>query len=301
MPAMLLLLGCLWSAVFIMGGRFATTPQGLLSASLFTFFYFANWAIILGLTNWPAAITHFWSLAIEEQFYILWPTVFFLLLQYNVKIKKVIAALLVACTLLIAWRIYLFSSQVSFSRVYFATDTRLCSMLFGCILSIVVCYGFLPIWFKRFSGHIIAASLFALTLCIFLMNNSLKFTYYGGFEIVALATCMLIAASIFSQNWFTKILSSKVLVWFGKLSYGIYLWHGVIFYFFEKIQISVTNSSIVLFALQFGTSLIAASASYYLFELWFLKLKSRLVHKNEIGKSKDTTDFKKKKVIQVNY
>ncbi|RYZ28792.1 MAG: acyltransferase [Chitinophagaceae bacterium] len=275
MPAMLVVLFGLWLAIFVFGNKFGTTPAIMFSSTIYTLFYSANWVITFGLAPWPAAIVHFWSLAIEEQFYLLWPIVFFLLLKQKVKPINIVISILVLVLILMAWRIFLWTAQHNFARVYFSTDTRLNSLFIGCLLAIVASNDLIPKSIKNYSALILVMSVCVLVPCFFYMNNGSGFTYFFGFEIAAVLTAGMIVGVLYGQNLFTRFLEQKVLIWFGKLSYGIYLWHGVLFYFFEKIDFPFKEYKPVLFIFQMGFSLLAACFSYYFVEKYFLQFKSR--------------------------
>ena len=98
--------------------------------------YCANYYVIFGPGNVPAGTGILWSLAVEEHFYLLYPVCFLLMSRYFTK-RKTIAVLALACVLVLSWRMVLvYRYGVSEFRTYYATDTRIDSIIFGCILAI---------------------------------------------------------------------------------------------------------------------------------------------------------------------
>jgi peptidoglycan/LPS O-acetylase OafA/YrhL len=217
-------------------------PQQFRDAVIANAFYVGNWQLILGDVSYfarfepPGPLNHLWSLAIEEQFYILWP--FILLigvklvreapLPSGVRPRLAIATLglaLVSAILMAA----LYRPSLDPSRVYYGTDTRAMELLFGAALAMV--------WPSRKLSHGISAGarntldlagvagLLVIALMVWQTDQYSSFLYRGGFVLLSIATVMVLAPLAHPACRLGAILGWKPLVWVGVRSYGIYLWH----------------------------------------------------------------------------
>lgn len=202
-------------------------------------FWFTNWWYIFQDLSYfeamgaPSPVTHFWSLAIEEQFYVVWPPLLLLLFRGKVKkrgIQRVILVLALASVLLMA---VLYVPDGDPSRVYYGTDTRAFSLLIGAFLAFV-----LPV--HRVCGHgrkglspkqreaigvVGIVCCVGIVLLMIFVDSYSPFLYYGGILLVSLLTGALIISLVDPRNAIAKVFSWKPLVYVGKISYGIYIWH----------------------------------------------------------------------------
>lgn len=215
-------------------------------------------ASVLGFNNWwqifnkvsyfeaagvPSPFTHCWSLAIETQFYLIYPLI--LLAVYKLaksrgdgRAKR--GLLFAGVTLLLALisvilMIVLFDPQQDASRIYYGTDTRAFSLLFGALLAILWEYRMVP---RRLSasvnmvlGSVSFAVLFVMTIAI---NGSSNFWYRGGQFVGTILTVLVIYAVSGRKTWLSTFLSHPVLKWIGDRSYSIYLWHYPIILLISK-------------------------------------------------------------------
>lgn len=292
MPAMLLLLTGIWAGVFIFNQYFKTSPSVMFSATLYTLFYSANWALALNLTPWPAAIDHFWSLAVEEQFYLFWPFLLYLMLKNKWKSHYIIYTLLLAILLVVIWRSYLWYNDANFGRCYFATDTRVSGLLIGCLLAIFISEGRIEFTRRIYKVIRLAAylSLIILLIALFYANNGFSLMYFGGFELAALLSMFLIAGLLFKpEPLFEAVFKFKPLVWIGRISYGLYLWHGVVFYFISKMSFPFKQIRFFTFSLEIGLSILAATISFYLIEKKVLVYKKQYQLRKDYNKKALTT------------
>lgn len=251
-------------------------------------------SIVGYFTNWVRAyetphlwfLTHFWSLAIEEQFYLVWPFVLFALLRSRMTRRGVlltVTALILASVVLMA---ALHSSGATTLRLYTGSDTRAHSLLVGCWFSLALHWGYLRTesW-KRYQPFAIF-SLIVLFAAVFLVRSGTEVLYLGGSFVVAVCAGILILALVVSdQNRLTEIFTDPLLLWLGKRSYGLYIWHWPFFYlcsYLKRPAIAIPCAVI--------TALAAAAISYKFIELPFLRMKERFsVTEPDQGKVQRTT------------
>lgn len=206
------------------------------------------WAALCWVTNWwyilrdvsyfdalgaPSPVTHFWSLAIEEQFYLIWPVVLIVAHKLGVKRSHMRNATLVLVLASALEMALLFSPDADPSRVYYGTDTRAFSLLIGAWLAFVWPSNQLgatnEVHLDRnvrvtldAVGGIALIGLLAMMACI---EGTSAFMYRGGILLASIITMMVIAVIVHPSSILGKAFSAKPLVWIGLRSYGIYLWH----------------------------------------------------------------------------
>ncbi len=246
---------------------------------LYALFYLTNWQRALNGSDIAGLLGHTWSLAIEEQFYLIWAGLLFLMLR-RFRRNSIIfttAAIICAAALFRAAR---WHGKESVDYLYNAFDSRIDALLIGCLASQLISWGKIPKTFLASRGFA-SCAFFCLLIAVAVVFNlsesyNSAFLYLGGFTVFALAVGVCIAwlagnAKNPSKNRLQKLLETKPLVWIGKTSYGIYLWHtaaiSLTFPVFGKPLVRLLAALILTFSL--------AALSYYLVETPFLKLKKR--------------------------
>jgi peptidoglycan/LPS O-acetylase OafA/YrhL len=173
--------------------------------------YIANYAEIAGTPLFH--LTHTWSLAVEEHFYLLWPVV---LVAIPRRRRLAITCTLVAA--LVLWRLGLLVSGATHDRIYFGTDTNAFAPLLGCALAIALHERRLPAPGRNVSS--LSAVLLILVSCIQWQYFDRRLLF-GTLPVAILALVAIYGALLRPATW----LENPVLRWFGKISYGLYLWH----------------------------------------------------------------------------
>ena len=199
----------------------------------------------------PSPLTHLWSLAVEMQFYIVWPLALLFFVKKNTS-KSSVRRMLVILSLLSAVEMaILYNPTVDPSRVYYGTDTRAFSLLLGAALAFVLplkTFVRLPededdassqVFNKdkvimKLGGTSItlgmteAGGFIAMVGLIIMMiftNGYTAFPYYGGLVLCTILSAVLLTAIVQRGSLLGKALSAKPLAWLGTRSYGLYLWH----------------------------------------------------------------------------
>ncbi len=202
--------------------------------------YSSNWYLIVQGQSYfsrfapPQPLDHLWSLAVEEQFYLIWP---WLLLagMYFIRRRRTASAIrwlalptlaLAAGSAVLMWVLY--HPAVDPTRVYEGTDTRACGLLIGAALAMV--------WSSRTAGQArrtvarvldvpAVLGLAVIAVMIWRVGQYSTFLYHGGLVVLGFATAAVLAASACPGSLVGAALSWRPLRWIGVRSYGIYLWH----------------------------------------------------------------------------
>jgi len=239
-----------------------------------------NWWLVFNHQDYfeasgrPPLLQHTWSLAVEAQFYLLWPLILLLVLRYLGKKLIPAAALIIAATSGITLMFVSFqldaanSSKVS--HVYFGTDTHSIGLFLGAALAV----SWIP---QNFNLHVtrraqdfidgIGVFGFIGILATFLLIDETKPTLYKlAFPLAGLFGTAILISIVHPASRFAPLLRTKVLLWIGERSYAIYLWHWVIFQV-SRPQVDLDGEDWALFTLRILVVLALADISLRLVEL----------------------------------
>ncbi|MEK5439289.1 acyltransferase family protein [Paenibacillus sp. FSL R5-0923] len=294
LPAMFVMLfvTAMWLLLFDRS-RLAALQGDFISSTL----YFNNWWLIFHDVSYfesfgpPSPIGHLWSLAIEEQFYFIWPLVIIVGLRLAPQRGKLIVMCLTGAFLSALAMALIYQPGVDPSRVYYGTDTRAFALLIGAALALAWPSQNLTDKISRRSRYILdfsgAIGLITLILMIWRTNEYGQFLYYGGLVLVSILSAIVIAVLAHPASRLAKIMGCKPLRWIGVRSYSIYIWHyPVIILTNPTVDTGGFDGFRVLF--QLGVSLLLASLSWKYIEepirqgllgRWCTKLSIRLQFK----------------------
>ena len=205
-------------------------------------FGFLNWSKILTKVSYfaaagaPSPLTHYWSLAIEWQFYLVWAPLLVLLLHLRVP-KRGIRCLLVvgaiASAVLLA--VY-YTPGEDPSRAYYGTDTRAVSLLLGCWLAFRAPMRRISAVDLRKDGRtsprvnlVGTGSIAAIVILMVFTKGYTGFSYYGGIALVSVLAVVALGCLMPAGTLLSRVLSLPPLVWVGQRSYALYLWHYPLF------------------------------------------------------------------------
>jgi peptidoglycan/LPS O-acetylase OafA/YrhL len=252
------------------------TLRGLLSQLL----YFANYYGIFfdpGNTI-PAGTGILWSLAVEEHFYIFYPLVMSLLLSRSPRPTTIGIVLVSACVAIVAWRVLLVQSAGFLTnRTYYASDTRIDSIIYGCLLAVSMN----PVWDLKSSEKMSLPqrALFVAAICILLLTIVYRDPFFRETFRYSLQGIALLPIFYFSiryhDNAVFRHLNSNWIIALGIWSYAIYLSHYVIINLIEANAPAISNLSFLLFSAALVISAIYAALIDRVVDSYFRGLRRK--------------------------
>jgi peptidoglycan/LPS O-acetylase OafA/YrhL len=232
-------------------------------------FYIMNYFVIFGGSEtMPFGVL--WSLAVEEHYYLAYPLLFSRGWRYR---KKFLAVLILLSAVVLLWRVTLILGLHSGTeRTYYATDTRVDSILYGAILAWTIeitCCTAIIRHFERSSTFAVAV----LMLLVTLLYRNEVFRETARYSIQGIALIPLVYAILFVDRFwiFRTTLELPLLLWIGRLSYSLYLWHLAVFFFVGHFFVAVPQTVQYWMAVPIVFGI--ASLSYYGVERPFQKLR----------------------------
>jgi peptidoglycan/LPS O-acetylase OafA/YrhL len=302
LPALGVLVLCALVFHIVLSPNNANRPGALGFAGMI--FYFANWVEIyrhgaLGL------FSHTWSLAIEEQFYLVWPLLLLFMLRRKLSLATMAVLSAVGIAVAAAWRAYYWHTHfgprrfvdyyflltlhqptetgaldhrtVVWNRFYFGSDTRADALLAGCLTAIVLVW-LLPRLGARARMRLSAASGVAFVVCGIIVWRAVVvlsgWLPLWGILALELAVSVLIAGLVAAPRGpLARLLALPPLAWLGRRSYAIYLYHPVVFEYLSRSHVHLPPPISLVF--QFAVVFVLAELSYRLVEAPMLRRKRR--------------------------
>jgi peptidoglycan/LPS O-acetylase OafA/YrhL len=292
-PLLLMIFG---TAIFV--GIFAPeTSKRLVSDAPFSILGGMNWWLVFRHTDYfeaigrPPLLQHTWSLAVEAQFYLIWPLVLLLILKWFGKKRIPGAALSIAAisgiTLFIVSLSLDASSGSQVSHVYFGTDTHSIGLFLGAALAV----SWIPQNLKSevsqraqdFVDGVGVIGFIGILAAFFLINETDTTLYRLAFPLAGIFGCAILTSIVHPASRFAPLLRTQTLVWIGERSYAIYLWHWIIFQL-TRPSVDLAGQDWALYSVRFLIVLALADISLRLVELpvrtgavesWFRGMKYR--------------------------
>ena len=228
MVSVLIFAGAVWNRVL-----FTKTCSDLLSA----IFCYNNWHQIFRNVSYfenagmPSPLTHCWSLSVEAQFYLVYPLLLIFFAKFPDWRKRSACTTLLLAILSMGAMWVLFDPSHDPSRVYYGTDTRVFSLLFGAFLAFAAGDGSAKRKQKRTPASCLlrdAAGIAGLLVILYMTARTdgySSFLYRGGQGLVSVCTVLVIGSLLNTDGILSRLLSAAPLKWISDRSYGIYLWH----------------------------------------------------------------------------
>lgn len=277
--------------------------------------FFNNWWQIMQDVSYfnalgdPSPLTHFWSLAIEEQFYLIWPPLLLAMVSVHMSKPNTRRVVLGLAAVSAVAMMVLYNPATDPSRVYYGTDTRVFSLLLGAWMAFIPDRDLAPARLVRHLGldrlagaakHDKSKSdtaeaattkpselarfwsspasidlmgvvgLVGLAAMVALTNGYTAFQYRGGTLLCSILTLMVIAACVQPQGMVARALAAEPLVWIGKRSYSIYLWHYPLLLLMNPVA-NINDTPWWHYILQVLLVVAAAECSYRFIETPFRK------------------------------
>jgi len=234
--------------------------------------YTSNWVQIAEHHSYfakfgdPSVLQHLWSLAVEEQFYLIWPLVVVAVLWRGRRRLAVVAGLGAAGSA--ALMAVLYQPGADPSRVYFGTDTHASGLLIGAVLAVVwpAASAAPGPWSRgRYAGAtaLSVTGIAGIGAGLWLLGQYDDVTYTGGILAVSVAAALLIAGAGHGRTPVGRVLAARPVQWVGARSYGLYLWHWPVLVLGDKI---FGTRTVIVGAIEVSVAVLLSAGSYRFLE-----------------------------------
>ncbi|HEX3795754.1 MAG TPA: acyltransferase family protein [Acidimicrobiales bacterium] len=261
-----------------MGANGLVDLSSLRGDALATILYVGNWHAIYAHQSYfaqfstPSPLQHTWSLAIEEQFYLVWPPVLLLVLRSARRSWRQMGLVVAVVVALVSAGLMalLFHPGGDPTRIYYGTDTRAFDLMTGAVVAFLAAARPQPNKRAQRTLHVAAPAAAAALGVFWVVSGTTQslprnFMFEGGFLLCAILAAVVVAdARLFDQGLFARALSVRPLHFLGTISYGVYLWHWPVFVYLDAQRTGLSRAPLDI--IRVAVTLGLASASYYLVE-----------------------------------
>ena len=249
LPALLMMLGgvALYSVVFADASELDSIRRDAFS----TIGYFANWRAMFATQDYwalftrPSPLQHTWSLAIEEQFYIIWPLVFVAVLAWSRRaVPRTIFRICVIGAVVSAVLLAVLYDPNNSSRAYYGTDTRATAILIGAALAAALsAWGTLRGRSARLVLEVLGATgIVVLAYAWTSLDGQTEWLFRGGLFVFSLSAVAIIAALVHpTPGPLSRLLAWRPMCLLGLISYGVYLWHWPVYVVLDEQRTGLTE------------------------------------------------------------
>jgi peptidoglycan/LPS O-acetylase OafA/YrhL len=237
-----------------------------------TLLYVGNWAQLHG-NVWLHYFGHVWSLAVEEQFYIVWPAFLLALLAAGLSRRAVLRIVGAGIALVVVWRAHLWGLHPYWGAVYARTDARADSLFAGAAVALLRPTRWLPNQPRKRIERAGTTALALFLLAALTVHREWAGLFLGGFTVLGVAAAVAIVAAVDGRWRCGRLLATRPLVALGRVSYGVYLWH---FPVFTLLADHGPHNALIRCVMGLGITGIMTTLSYRLIEQPALRLKARL-------------------------
>ena len=282
LPAAVSVLVMCTALVAWIGGDLAV---GLRQQFLGTLFFVNNWTQIATSQSYFAdneiqVFAHYWSLAVEEQFYVFWPlliTGVFLISRRKPRRLPILVAAVLAIGSAVAMALIYVPGEDP-TRVYYGTDTHAFGLLTGAVLSLLMTstksdpqadsWAAAGKAESRIAGIIGTVALIGYGVQLFLMPDDAEITYRGGLFLTSVLGVLMVWGVVREYGPMTPLFRTKVMRWFGQRSFSLYLWHWPVIMMLKAVFEGNQNSdkSCILGLVAVPISLLLSEISYQFIE-----------------------------------
>jgi peptidoglycan/LPS O-acetylase OafA/YrhL len=242
------------------------------------FLYATNYALVkdqsLGSLG-PLNFRHLWTLALEEQFYLLWPW----LIGSGLSKDALVRVSWIGMITTLCLRIFLVRHHVNAWFVYESLPTRIDSLFAGALLALVPLPSMRTAWISLASAAAVLAAVIFSAKTLWFSSGPMQTFGYSG---LAVLYASLLTMGLHKETWMARFLSLRVLRFFGRYSYGLYLWHYIfsaqVERFYRRMAAVIpfpTIASLLSFTIALLGALALAMLSFRFIETPFLRLKHR--------------------------
>ncbi len=267
-------------------------PKGTYGAlrldALATLLYVSNWHFILVNSNYfnetaaSSPLLHTWSLAVEEQFYVIWPLVVLGVMHFFRSLRALFVLCIAAAVGSATWMYVVYDGGAGTNRAYLGTDTRSQCLFIGCALAVGLVLltqrsheeGRLlkgELWKPRTPALQVACGVSGIVGAIgavvlwTLTTSTSSFPYNGGFFLIGLCVAGVIVSAVAApKSIVPRVLSVTAVRYVGRISYGLYIWHWPIFLWLDHSRTGLYGYE--LFALRVLVTFAVSVASFHLIE-----------------------------------